>query len=441
MLSYIDIANFAIAVSGLTVAAVGFGLSILTPFKTKKDRGFFITLFLVMIAFIISDLVSQVSLSLYGPTYVTLSKTAVYLESLFSFLLIPLLTYFIFTCAHESPHKKKVQLHMGIFSVIYLILLTSTWFNESIYKITVENIYVRGPLYPVLLIPPVAAMLFNLGLIIFMRKRFSLRVRRSLFEFVLIPMVCMIIQMFSYGLLLSVLGSSLAGLLLVLHTGIYQSEAAAEQKADNAHQHANILALQMQPHFIYNTLTSIYYMCAKDTKQAQQAILDFTLFLRKNINAIKSSSPIPFKDELDHVKAYVSIEQTRFKEKLVVHYDDIKETDFLLPPLTLQPLVENSIKHGVSPNLDPLHIHISTEKNDKGYVVTVADTGIGLAASINAGKPGTGIAMGNIKERLKMMSDGYMEVDPDVKSGTTVRVFIPEEKAQPQEEALWGAGS
>ena len=178
----------------------------------------------------------------------------------------------------------------------------------------------------------------------------------------------------------------------------------------------------MRPHFIYNTMTSIYYLIEQDAPKAQQVTLDFTDYLRKNFTAIAKEGTIPFTEELEHTRAYLAVEQVRFEGKLFVAFDT-PYTSFRLPPLTLQPIVENAVKHGVDPDLDPLTIRIRTREGKNGVEITVADTGPGFGAKDND-EPH--IALGNIRERLEMMCNGKMEIAPRDGGGTVVTVFIPQ---------------
>ena len=177
----------------------------------------------------------------------------------------------------------------------------------------------------------------------------------------------------------------------------------------------------MRPHFIYNTLMSIYYLCQQDSVKAQNVILDFSRYLKKNFTAIVSEEPVPFSEELEHTRAYLAVEKVRFEDKLFVEFDT-PVTVFKLPPLTLQPIVENSVKYGVSPGLDPLYLSIITEESDEGVAVIVDDTGPGFAPS-DDNEPH--IALENIRKRLKTMCGGSLKTTPREDGGTRVIIRIP----------------
>ena len=110
----------------------------------------------------------------------------------------------------------------------------------------------------------------------------------------------------------------------------------ARQETEIANQRASIMVIEMRPHFIYNTLTSVYCLCGQDPERARQVILDFTRYLRKNFGALSSSRPIPFSEELEHTRAYLAVEQAQYEDGLVVDFDT-PHIRFRVPPLTLQP--------------------------------------------------------------------------------------------------------
>ncbi|MBR1497672.1 MAG: histidine kinase [Oscillospiraceae bacterium] len=194
-----------------------------------------------------------------------------------------------------------------------------------------------------------------------------------------------------------------------------------EQKEETVRQRTQVAVLQMRPHFIHNTLMSIYYLCARDPQKAQQVILDFSRYLQSNFTAIAREGTIPFSEELEHTRAYLAVEQARFQGQLFVEFDT-PDTFFRIPALTLQPIVENAIKHGVDPDLEPLYVTVATEDTDMGVRITVEDTGPGYAPS-DADAPH--FALDNIRERLKTMCGGTLELEPREAGGTKVTLFVP----------------
>lgn len=152
--------------------------------------------------------------------------------------------------------------------------------------------------------------------------------------------------------------------------------------------------------------------------------MDFTSYLRRNFTAIASEKTIPFTEELEHTRAYLAVEQAQFEDNLFVDYDT-PHTRFFLPPLTLQPVVENAVKHGMDPDSDPLHISIRTRETASGSEIVVENTGLEFESAQN-NEPH--IALDNIRERLETMCGGTLEIIPRDAGGTLVRIRVPEKK-------------
>ena len=194
-----------------------------------------------------------------------------------------------------------------------------------------------------------------------------------------------------------------------------------QQQEENEQQRTRLAVAQMRPHFIYNTLLSIYYLCAEDTEKTQRVIRDFTQYLQSNFTAIAEEKPILFEKELEHTRAYLAVEQACNEGRLFVEFDT-PATHFKLPALTLQPIVENAVKYGLSPGLPPLYLSVATGDAGSGVWVTVEDTGPGFQ-QLTDNKPH--VALDNIRQRLKTMCGGTLEIEPREAGGTKVTMLIP----------------
>ena len=197
------------------------------------------------------------------------------------------------------------------------------------------------------------------------------------------------------------------------------------QQREIANQRANVMVLQMRPHFIYNTMMTIYCLCNQDADKARQVTLDFTNYLQKNFSAIASENPVPFADELKHTQAYLAVEQAQHEDNLFTNFDT-PHILFRVPPLTLQPLVENAVKHGMKLEGAPLHIYVKTRKTNSGSEIVVENDGPGFNPA-DDNEPH--IALNNIRQRLEMMCNGTLTISPHDGGGTVVTVFIPQVKS------------
>ncbi len=188
---------------------------------------------------------------------------------------------------------------------------------------------------------------------------------------------------------------------------------------ENQRLSSSILLSQIKPHFLYNALNSISFLCKKDPKQADMAVLKFSRYLRQNMKCIESEELLDFSAEIEHIKNYLYLETIRFPKLEIIY--ELKYIDFKIPPLCIQPIVENSVKHGVSKNIDCGCVIIKSYLTAKHIVIEIRDNGIGFDTEINI--KGTGLS--NISRRLKLLIDANIEFGSELGKGTIVRVTIP----------------
>ena len=187
----------------------------------------------------------------------------------------------------------------------------------------------------------------------------------------------------------------------------YEREIA-RREAELESGRAKLMAEQMRPHFVFNSLTSISSLCYTDPDAAAQAVADLSGYLRGNINALSSDEPIPFDVELSHIQQYVSLEQADPARAFSMEYD-LKAKAFLIPPLTVQPLVENAVKHGALTHRDGSgKVHLSTEDRGQFVRVVVEDNGMGQASEKAPAHKGVGLS--NVEKRLASFG-GSLQVD------------------------------
>lgn len=188
-----------------------------------------------------------------------------------------------------------------------------------------------------------------------------------------------------------------------------------------------VMVSQIQPHFMYNALSSIAMLCKIDPDTAYEATIAFSEYLRGNMDSLKQKEPVPFEKELEHLKKYLYIEQLRFGKKLNIVYD-IEATDFVLPQLTIQPLVENAVKHGVGMKKKGGTVTIATRETDNAYEVVITDDGVGFDTSAPKKDDGRShVGMENTRKRLKEMCGADVIIESVVSEGTTARVILPKE--------------
>ncbi len=196
----------------------------------------------------------------------------------------------------------------------------------------------------------------------------------------------------------------------------------------------SVMTSQIRPHFMYNALTSIAMMCEIDPKTAKQATITFAKYLRGNMDSLKQTAPVPFTQELEHLEKYLYIEKLRFDDLLNIEYD-IQATDFMLPLLSIQPLVENAVKHGVGMKEDGGTVRISTRETETAYEVVIEDDGVGFDVNEQKDDGRSHVGMENTKKRLRDMCGGEVIIESVVGKGTTATVVLPKE-GQKNEDTL-----
>ena len=187
-----------------------------------------------------------------------------------------------------------------------------------------------------------------------------------------------------------------------------------------------VILSQIHPHFLYNSLTSVIDLCDTDPGQAKAAIADFADYLRGNISSIRMEEPVSFCTELEHIKKYLSLEKLRFQEDLEVVYD-IQARDFLLPALSVQPLVENAVKHGVGRKTGGGTVTIHTSETEQEYRICIADDGAGFVEGECGENGGAHVGIENTKKRLARMVHGRLEIESKRGEGTRACILIPKE--------------
>jgi sensor histidine kinase YesM len=158
-----------------------------------------------------------------------------------------------------------------------------------------------------------------------------------------------------------------------------------------------------------------------DKEKAIKGIEDFSDYLQANLDVINSDTLIPFEDELTHIEAYTSLALSDNSKNITIKYD-LKETLFRVPPLSIEPLVENALVHGV--NKDGTII-LSTYSENDNIVITVIDDGKGFdEAATKKEKKRVGIGVANVRTRLETLCNGTMNIDSS-SAGTTITIKIP----------------
>ena len=421
-MDWIYIVDYLLAGALMVMMAIGVAFSAFIPALDRCNKRYFNILFSLLFLCTVSCLLALIFWE--APTMAATSRIVYLFEGLLLSTPVFMPTLFLLhSCGESFKSSPLFKLVMALQGV-YIIFLSAAQFMNVVYYVTPDNQFIRGPLWALWMVPLALMMILNIAGVIVRRKKLSKKYFVALLVYLLPMTAAIIVHMFISVELYIIFGMALLALImfgLILSDNV---EQYARQQQEIVRQRTNALMLQIRPHFVYNTLTSIYCLIDDDPAKAKEVTDEFTNYLRNNFTAIAQDKPIPFTKELEHTKAYLAVEQARFEGQLFFEFDT-PVINFRLPALTLQPIVENAVKHGRDPELDPLYISVITNETENGVEISVIDSGPGFG-EIDNDEPH--IALNNIRERLKMMCNGTLTIAPREVGGTAVTVFIPKSK-------------
>ena len=409
------------------VASVVFGVLLLISIfagglKKKTD-----TIFSILIGFVLTAILSNTIY--YG--FVVKETTNDNLYLIFSMITLVLLDLsglvcFIYCISYFDIIPKRQRFYIfaavGLCVISIVFKLANTYSHYYLYiknhRVVTTEYYFTNFIFIILV------FVASLVLAILKRKlRFSERLSFSLFSS--IPFVATIFHIVfpEYSILIFALCAA-----FLFHYVFYYVERGkiiTKQQNELVRQQINIMISQIQPHFIYNCLSSISYLCRTDPKKAELAINDFSDYLRGNLSNLSETKIVPFNKELEYTQNYLKLEKLRFEDRVNVVFD-IKADNFSVPSLSLQPIVENAVKHGICKKIDGGTVKISTWDDATNNYIKVEDDGVGY--DLDAPKKDderVHVGLANTKERIEKMCHGKVEVDSKINVGTTVLMVIP----------------
>ncbi|MBQ9234124.1 MAG: histidine kinase [Lachnospiraceae bacterium] len=204
---------------------------------------------------------------------------------------------------------------------------------------------------------------------------------------------------------------------------LVESELALERNRNN------LLLAQIKPHFINSNLAVIRSLCYEEPEKAVEMLDHFSGYLRENIQQIDDMQLVSFEREMESVDNFVYLEMQRFPDKIEV-IKDIKVNDFFVPPLSVQTIVENAIRHGISMTGKKGTVRISTLAKDDNIIVKIEDNGKGFDVDSVEFDGINHVGIKNVANRLKRILNGKIKVESEVGYGTIVTFYIPRENVR-----------
>lgn len=347
---------------------------------------------------------------------IVLLNISAMMSMVFSYVLISAYAHCLteFVCERKKVSFVPNYIILAICS-IYILLSVISLFNGMFFSFDENGCFVNGPMYGLVRAFDLIVIIIGIFWVMCYRKILTLREISFLISFNVLPLLSVTLQRF-WEPTPQYMAVTLS--LIVIYV-LFHGEIT-RQLADSR---ISIMLSQIQPHFMHNMLTTIMYMCRTEPEEAEKTVGQFADYLRANMDSITLKQCIQFETELKHVKTYWSLEEKRFGDKIRAVYD-IQENSFMLPSLTIQPIVENAVKHGMRKGKQ-LTVTIRTYSDVNNYYVEINDDGRGFDVNAfeNDGKSHIGIK--NVQQRLKMMCGGELMVNSVPDQGTDAVIKIP----------------
>ena len=428
-----EIFNQAVSVAELILCLLSV-FQILSVGKADRlTRHYFLWFYACLFFFTGGNLLGQILRGQPGSATRTALLVANFCEFLFSGMLAFIGARYLLALADPERELRIPRVCITLLILGHVGLLVASQFTGMLYSIDAMNIYHRGSLYPLSLVCPALILLSCAVLLLFLRKRFSRRERVAFCFYLIVPLAAMAAQPFVYGIYLIVLAMGIAVLTMYLFIVSDLTERYYRNERETEKLKVNLMLSQIQPHFLYNSLGTIQALCRSDPVKAEQAVGEFARFLRHNMRSIESDEPILFHQELSHAQNYLALQKLRFGDDLNIVYDLETET-FSLPTLTLQPLVENAVSHGIRQTPSGRGtVTIRTREMEDHYELSVVDDGVGFDPETAASGVGSHLALPNIRARLARVSGGSLRIISSPGMGTTATILIPK-AARPAEK-------
>lgn len=423
---YLNTLLFAV---GFTLCTMG-GVYVLLGAKMDRrlDRTFLIVA-VALVLFGLSALGRQYMNGREGTGVYVLMNLMCFFEYFFSFFLTYMTSGYLY--ALLGPDCSVFRKIADILLAVHFIMLVVSLFTGYFFSIDAQNRYSRGPLYLLNYVPIMILILIDFLLLFIKGKRLPVKERSAFLIYLVLPLASVVVQVLVPGINFGFLAGSLALFLFYFYVLSSRRNQYYVKERENAKIKIDMLMAQIQPHFLFNSLSVIKSVCKESPELAEQAIGEFAAYLRYNMNSLTREQMISFESELEHIRQYLALQKLRFGDDLQVKYD-LTCTDFSIPTLSVQPLVENAVTHGIRRSESgrgtvtiataeyPDHIEIVISDDGAGFDPTAFEEG---ADAREGGKGSVGIR--NVRARLMEMAGGQLIIKSNPGEGTTAKVILP----------------
>ena len=347
----------------------------------------------------------------------------------FGFMTMPLVAEYI---THIIKKRSGINglywkyIEWALFIIGAAMLIVNT-VNPFIYDFDDSNTYFRLGFGMVPGLLAFLGIVITLGVVLEYISYLKAFEKIATIIYLVLPVAAVVLQSFKYGISFTYLSLVASALMLFISFEVDYTQYNTEKERKLAEERIRLFNQQIQPHFLFNSLSVIKHLCRKSPDEAVVAIDEFAGYMRSSTDLMNADECVPISRELDLVKHYTYMQQKRYGNSIRYEFD-IQDEDFSVPPFSVQTIVENAIEHGLRPSdSDNGIITVKTYKKDKAHTVEISDNGIGFDPSFIDDESETEhIGIRNTKIRLRLMCGGTLKISSKQGEGTTVTITVEE---------------
>ena len=392
--------------------------------EKRKDEKCFLVFFIFTIVHFATYLAFTVIKLYYtSDAYITAFYTTFYVMNNIEALLL-----FIYALSYIEI-SKETKTKLSLFSAILFAVFI---FSDIVNLFTGIYFYAQGGEYirstTMILSQGYQFAVFIVILCVALsNKKLNVREKTAFATYCVLPFVAIILQNFFKGYAIAYASIIVSVEILFSFISISRNIELVKVQEKNKEAQIKIMMSQIQPHFMYNTLSSISTLITMDPEKAQQSLDAFTEYLRHNLSSLTETRLIPFEEELKHIETYLSLEKMRFEDRINVIYN-IYDVNFSVPALSIQPIVENSVKHGILKKIEGGTLTINVYQRGMSHVVEIIDDGVGFDVSDVNLDGSEHVGLKNIRYRIESMCQGEIQIESRIGKGTKVAVIFSKQE-------------
>ena len=420
--------HFSVEVWGALFSLVGVLIVFLTRYFDKVGSRKLIMVLQCSTLLMISDGIAWLYRGNPSEEAYYIVRIANFASLFFGFLIMPLAAQYVSHLIYIRSNGVRLYWEIyewGIFIVGTILLIVNVFF-PFIYTFDATNTYQRMPYF--FWIP---GFIGFVGVVITLSvaiayNQYMIKIENAaIISFLSLPIIAIVLQMIFKDVSFVNIAIVISTVILLISYESYFAQYLIKKEKQVNEDKLRMVNHQMQPHFVFNSLALIRHQCLTDPEEAAQTINEFSAYLRSTTDLLTESECISFEKELDIIRNYINIHERRFDKRLNVQYS-IRETEFDVPPFSIQTLVENALHHGINNGqLEDGMITISAERIKNKHIVIVEDNGNGFDTAVLDAESGQRVGIKNTTDRIRLMCNGTMHIESAVGRGTKVTIMIP----------------